>query len=194
MKTPHLTYIVLVFFFLGICNRVNADHIIGGELMYQFIEKKGQVHYYKVILHLYVDCRYGKPSAVDDDKNRPIFIHKKIIYPNKSVDYIFQQKISISNALKSVERGSEWRGCIKMLGFCVDKYIYETNLSVLDSNNMGSGFVISYETCCRGWQTNNIINPSSTGSTLFRIPKQFQSIAARPLTFCQLTLHVSIRQ
>jgi len=138
-----------------ICARANATHIVGGEITYERII--GDT--YQIKLKLYVDCFNGDPGAIASDK-----------FANFAV-FDADSGYLINSLCQSVGRNLPVRvsktnyNCIKISpNACVDAYEYVTTM-VLPPRK--SGYIISYQRCCRNNTIVNIINPLSTGENIW---------------------------
>ncbi len=143
-----------------------ASHIAGGEFSYTYIGKltSNQLKY-RIRFTLYQDCKNGTPAAIKDDNPATFTIFKK------STSSILNTQII--NASVSGQK----------LGYGVDPYCYDNlpalclqktvfNFDVLlpaesSSDFDPSGYVISYQRCCRNGVISNISNPGVLGSTFY---------------------------
>jgi PKD repeat protein len=136
-------------------NYAHATHIVGGELTYR--RANGDV--YEIKLKLYVDCAFGDPAAVASDEfaNLGVF--------DADTGYL------IRSVSQSVRRNAPVRvsktnyNCIKISpNACVDAYEYVTTM-ILPPRK--SGYIISFQRCCRNNTILNLVNPLSTGENIW---------------------------
>ena len=63
MRFRLLHWLVILVF--GLFQKVDATHIVGGEMTYTYLGN----NQYKLRLDLYIDCINGNPQAVESDRN-----------------------------------------------------------------------------------------------------------------------------
>ncbi len=147
----------------------SATHIVGGEIMYKFLNSNQFNANYRVTLYLYVDCINGQENAIETDKDGYINIYSKNLNNDFNPFDLYTSASSHNGYQLSQSRTGPIRvsdvnyKCIKTKpNACVDKYTYTIDISVPVNDG---GYVISFERCCRNNSINNIINPQSTGAT-----------------------------
>ncbi len=138
-----------------LCSHAEATHIVGGELTYE--HQGGNTYWVK--LKLYVDCWNGDKGAIASDQ-----------FANFSV-FDGDSGYLLPNLCKSVLRNSPVRvsktnyNCIKISpDACVDAYEYVTAMELPPRK---TGYIISFQRCCRNSSILNIINPLATGENIW---------------------------
>lgn len=136
-----------------------GSHIVGGEMYYAYTGTTGSNTNYRVTFYLFVDCKNGSTSSIDQDKNAYLNV-----FTTGSSKYTLYKTYALTNARTGPVRVSDFKySCLKNKpDVCVDKYTYTVDVSLPPSAN---GYVLSYERCCRNSTTVNIQNPGSTGAT-----------------------------
>jgi gliding motility-associated-like protein len=148
-----------------------ATHIVGGEIMYNFVSTNNFTVKYKVSLYLYVDCINGTDAAIKADQDG--FLHvfsfdkqtgQYHLYDNNRNFYPLRGSRSDPKTVSDLNYK-----CIKTKpNACVDKYTFTINIEVPVNDG---GYVIAFERCCRNNTINNIFNPQSSGATYWtKIP------------------------
>lgn len=160
-----------VLFFIILSIGVRASHIVGGEITYKYISKamNGSVTY-KVNLSLYLDCLDGTPGSIASDAKNTINVfdaQTRAYLPSLGKNVTRQNAVRVSlNTYK----------CLKNTPtVCVDMYVYEVDM-VLPKRS--SGYVLTFERCCRNIIITNIINPGTTGATYWTEIKPEANIGA----------------
>ncbi|MEZ4804007.1 MAG: gliding motility-associated C-terminal domain-containing protein [Bacteroidia bacterium] len=148
--------LLLLIFSAVLLFNAEATHIVGGEIMYEFQSENTFNKIYKIKLFLYIDCINGSDGAIASDIDGLINVFNA------------KNEVLLTNLCKTVRRNSPTRvsdvnySCIKTTpNACVDKYVYETTISLPKNGN----FIISFERCCRNNTISNIVAPESTGAT-----------------------------
>lgn len=149
---------LLFALFCSISLIANASHIVGGEMTYKYISKasNGDVTY-TVKLSLYLDCKNGDPGAIQTDASGFINVF------DAQTGALLKNLCKTVNRQNAIKVSDNAYKCIKNKPvLCVDLYVYETNI-VLPKRN--SGYVITFERCCRNNTISNLSNPGTTGAT-----------------------------
>lgn len=146
----------LICFLLLVSLGARATHIVGGEIMYQYLNSSGGNVNYRVTLYLYIDCINGSEEAISQDLDGYINVFR------------VSDGALLTNLCKTVRRTGPVRvsdvnyKCIKTQpNACVDKYTYQTTVTLPQNGK----YILSFERCCRNNSIKNIINPESTGAT-----------------------------
>ncbi len=165
MKNPKRTYYRSLFiglFALGLfySQPVQATHIIGGELAYEYLGNNE----YRVILTLYRNCQESTPSNpvanIDPFSYIDIFDENGNQWPGispstKTLDLIDSSVDTIPNNIAGDP-------CLFVpTSVCVESARYEGVIKVEGSG----GFYVVYQRCCRNADILNIINPTFAGAT-----------------------------
>jgi len=149
---------IFLFLLINVSVYVYSSHVVGGEMTYRYISKASNEDItYRVKLSLYIDCLNGNADAITTDRTA---------YLN-----VFDAKTGalIKSLCKKITSQSPVRvsenqySCIKNKPtVCVDMYVYEADF-VLPKRS--SGYIISFERCCRNNVISNIFDPGNTGAT-----------------------------
>lgn len=125
-----------------------ATHIVGGEMNYECLGNDE----YRVSLKIYRDCDTGVPWF-----DNPIVIG---VFDAQTNSYL--KSISINLDQNSNDTVSSYYpdSCSN---FCVHTTTYIATTTLPFSN---SGYILSYQRCCRSQDIINIVNPSDAGMTI----------------------------
>jgi gliding motility-associated-like protein len=151
---------VLLMLVVLAAGRLYASHIVGGEMMYQYIGTSKGLNQYRINLFLFVDCNNGNPKSIEDDKQAYLNVFEK----NNNGTYTIYDSRQLSNARSGPETVSDVKySCIvNKPDVCVNKYTFTVDL-YLPANE--AGYVVTFERCCRNNSINNIYNAENTGAT-----------------------------
>jgi gliding motility-associated-like protein len=170
-----LKRVVLILLFTSVL-KLNATHIVGGEIMYKLLNNTSTTVNYEVTMYLYIDCINGNSGAIDIDKDGffNVYTYNKTtniytLYTN------FGQYFPLNTSRTGPVRVSDVNyNCIKTKpNACVDKYTFKRTVSLPINTD---GYFISFERCCRNNTITNIVNPQSTGATYWTKIPGFLSI------------------
>lgn len=168
----------LILFLLVISSfQAKASHIVGGEIYYDYLGSNT----YRFYIALYRDCA-STGAAYDIPLPLSVFTGSGIRISNENVPF------PGSNILPIVFNNP----CITApTGICTERAIYTTVLVLPPSV---SGYIVSYQRCCRGPNITNLTNPDDTGLTIKAIippgaQNQYINSSARfvnypPLVIC----------
>jgi hypothetical protein len=153
MKTNFLKSLILILTFL-ICQQSSllASHIVGGELNYECLGNNE----YRISLKIYRDCQNGNPGAYFDN---PVVIG---IFDAQTNNYKGDILINLDPNSNDTISSYYADSCINP-SFCVHTTTYSTT-TILPVTS--SGYILSYQRCCRANTIANITNPNATGMTL----------------------------
>jgi len=139
---PFLVFMLLTF-------EVNASHIIGGDIYYDYLGN----NQYRFYLTLYRDCA-SNGAAYDDPLQLAIYNGNGTLFQNVNVPFPGSTPVPLNfNNPCATAPG----------GICVEKATY---IVVVTLPPTPLGYDISYQRCCRGPNITNLINPDDTGITL----------------------------
>ncbi|MCX7728697.1 MAG: PKD domain-containing protein [Bacteroidia bacterium] len=139
----------LILFLLVICSlKIQATHIVGGEIYYDYLGG-GQ---YKITLKIYRDCYNGIPP-LDNPAHIDIFDKNGNVIKSRNVALL-----SISNIPSSINNSC----IIPPDNVCVQEGIYEFTETLPP---IPGGYYIVYQRCCRNHTILNIVNPGGIGAT-----------------------------
>lgn len=155
-----------IWFLLCLTLKLNATHIVGGEIMYKFLNKNNNTINYRITLFLYIDCDNGTSGAIASDVEG-FFNVFEVKTGNQFTRYQSYQLTNARTGPQTVAINNY--KCIKNApNLCVDKYTYTMDISVPENS---LGYVVTFERCCRNNTITNIITPESTGATYWtKIP------------------------
>ena len=138
---------VLVAFFAGISS-IQASHLAGGDIQYEYVSSSGNQHTYKIYVRLYRD-----QSGITMPTSISVSVCAQQ-YPTQSVT-CNQQAGSGTVAPTLFDCVSQANA-----GVTIEVYYYEGTV-VLGGN--APDWIFSYTNCCRNPAIDNITNPSSMG-------------------------------
>lgn len=147
-------FALFIFVFLAI-QRMDATHIVGGELTYKHLID----FTYQVKLKLYVDCFNGSPAAIAQDQYAKI-----VFFDGDSGTYLPDL---CQNVLRSapVRVSKTNYNCIKIApDACVDAYEYVVNVYLPPRTG---GYFMSFQRCCRNGTIVNLVNPLTIGENIW---------------------------
>ena len=145
---------IFLFIFLATLYRLNANHIVGGEIEMIHIGAENSFTY-RVKLIQYFDCAQTANPGPDDLISYTIFRKSDGQAMRNGTMFITNQEfVPYTNP-----------DCA--LGFlCTLKVEYSHEITLdPDDFNDPDGYVIVWERCCRNWSTKNLVNPGWNGMT-----------------------------
>lgn len=126
-----------------------ASHIVGGEIYYDYLGS----NMYRFYIAIYRDCA-STGAAYDSPLPLSVFTGNGTRVSNHDVSF------PGSTVLPIVFNNP----CITApTGICTERAIYTIVLNLPPS---ASGYIVSYQRCCRGPNITNLISPDDTGLTL----------------------------
>ncbi len=150
--------IVLAILLAGLMQKASASHIVGGEVMYQYLSTSNGFKNYRVTMYLYIDCVNGNLDAIASDYESFFNVFRM---SNQSLQTNLCKTVTRTGPVTVSDLNYK---CIKNKpNACVDKYTYTTTMSL----PINTRYLISFERCCRNKTINNIVSPESTGATYF---------------------------
>jgi gliding motility-associated-like protein len=165
MRKPGL----ILFIFFLFCQEANANHITGGEMYYTLTSQNGNQYTYHVTLKLYRDC-FSTGAPLDMTAAIAIFNRSSnsLVWSDNAIprSQIVQLQISAPNP------------CITnppQVCYQVGYYEFDVTLP-----GIASGYLISYQRCCRIVGINNLINSSTVGATYTAEIPGNSSVASGP--------------
>ncbi len=146
-------FLLLVLFTTLIITKINATHIVGGELTYRCLNHNDL---YEITLTIYRDCIHAQ-AEFDDPACVGVYSNSTgILYKTLNIPYIINA--GNPDTIQSPP-------CVFTdEPVCVERYIYKDTLTL--PLNVG-GYLISYQRCCRNETLKNIIDPLKTGTTFY---------------------------
>jgi len=153
---------LLLFLFLLPVARLQARHLIGGNLTYRCLGNGD----YAFTLKVYRDCNCTNCAALDEIAQIGIYRCNG----DADCSRLTQQQTYARLAIRLTSRrnvGQPDYPCLIPPNICVEEGIYEFRLSSynvrLPAGN--TSYHVGYQRCCRNNTITNIINPDQVGST-----------------------------
>ena len=151
--------------------RADGSHIVGGEVTYQFLyDSVGSgthlnYYMYKVNVIIYEDCLNGQPLAIQQDN--PAWI---AVYYGSGA--LFEMDTGDNPGGKGIQYASSIQVPANFSNACVTKIpatclLKKTFTKIYALPASATGYVVSYQRCCRNGATVNIVDPSNNGATYF---------------------------
>lgn len=144
-----MKYLVIILLLAGVVLPAKASHIVGGDMYYDCLGGTT----YRITVRLYRDCL---SDGADFDANLPITVfngdnvqieHFTIPFPGSTV-----LDVLLDNP------------CITLPSdICVQEAIYSQVVTLPASS---TGYILSYQRCCRGPEVTNLSDPGEQGLTL----------------------------
>ena len=138
---------------------VLASHIVGGEVTYRYIGSTAFANKYEIRLVIYEDCINGQPDAIQMDN--PAYL---AAYDLGNLGLVaFDTNINFSESVNVPANFSN--ACVSNIPeVCLLRktFIKQFYLPFNDS-----GYIISYQRCCRNGQIANVVDPGDRGATYF---------------------------
>ncbi len=151
-----MKYFLLLFLVFGTYATVNAKHITGGEVIYDFVSSSASGKTYSITLRLFRD-NLGGGAAMPPSVGLRIFNNDNNAQygPDLSVGLTLQQPVNIVSQPPCLTNSP-------LFDYSIGLYNFEVTLP-----NNSTGFTISYQTCCRVQNIDNIGNGANgqVGST-----------------------------
>lgn len=141
------TRIILLLGVLLITSEAFATHIVGGSIHYTCIGNDS----FDITLTVYTDCRLGQ---ADYDKFAAIGVF------NDDGQYIKTVYIPFSNKIDTLEQSDPCFQSIPEICYRVSQYRMKIYLP-----DVGTGYYLTYQRCCRNATIVNILDPLNTGAS-----------------------------
>lgn len=164
MKRP------LFFIFLVLNFKLIATHIVGGEMIYDYLGNDN----YRITLKIYRDCASGT-AAFDGVGNGPSAL-PAVLTVIESLNSFNSYTVDIGAPVVTAIPPTINNPCIKTpTNICVEEGIYTYTLTLPPK---GGGYYIVYQRCCRNNSVLNLLNSGNQGSTYYtKIPGPEEAIA-----------------
>ena len=152
-------------------NTARASHIVGGEVTYIYLSDSIGAsnhiayHRYQVNVIIYEDCLNGQPLAIAQDNPAwlGVFEGTGAIFEMDTGDNPGGKGIQFASSVQLPANFSN--SCVtKIPTTCLIKKTF-TKIYALPLN--ATGYIVSYQRCCRNGATINITDPANNGATYF---------------------------
>jgi len=140
---------LLILLFIGSFFHVQAAHIIGGEVHYNYLGNDQ----YEIVFELYRDCN-GPGAAFDNPMGYTVFNADNSIYSEYFVTPLSIDQLPIVYDDPCVTPPDD---------ICVERGIYIDTITLPMTPN---GYYVSYQRCCWTAAIMNILNPGDWGLTI----------------------------
>jgi gliding motility-associated-like protein len=140
----------ILFLLLIFCSfQVNASHIIGGDIYYDYLGN----NQYKFYITLYRDCN-STGAQYDDPMKLTVYKADGSLFLNLDVPFPGSNYVPIpfNNPCATPPNN-----------LCVERAVYTITLNLPP---IPGGYNVSYQRCCRGPNITNLVSPDDTGLTL----------------------------
>lgn len=137
-------------FILSTCFSVQASHIVGGDIYYDYLGN----NQYRIHVSVFRDCL---SAGADFDSPLPLgifFNSNNNLYQSINIPYTGKTMVPVTFNNPCV---------IPPTNICTENAIYTTVVTLPPNSG---GYRVAYVRCCRGPNINNINNPEDTGLTL----------------------------
>lgn len=147
---------ILVFLFVSMLQTTGkSNHIIGGELYYDYLGSNK----YRVTLKIYRDCDIKTNPNFDGFFDTP----KALLSVMDSLGNQITQ-VDLGLPVVTTVQGSINNPCIKTNVPCVEEGIYTTTVTLPP---LAGGYYLVYQRCCRNAGIDNLFSSNSQGSSYF---------------------------
>lgn len=157
MKTVNKYYFLWVVL-LSLPAILQAKHLVGGSLTYQFLASYPDgTNEYRVKIELYRDCL---PGNTDFDVNTDM----KVSAFRGDAGNAYVKDIGVFMTSRSFLPITSNNPCVPApTGICYERAIYEGNVRL---PRIAAGYYITWGRCCRNVTIANIVDPGNTGMAL----------------------------
>ncbi|MBI3509363.1 MAG: PKD domain-containing protein [Bacteroidetes bacterium] len=141
---------LFILFFLPLFSF--ATHVVGGTIMYRSLGGSS----YEVTLRLYRNCSSGNPTLPNTVTIQVRDVNGNLFSPDKSITTSLDSTVPVPSYLPA---------CISNPGLCYEEGCYTQIVNNFPAQP--GGYHLYFQYCCRPTNTINIINPLSTGMSLY---------------------------
>ena len=166
-------FILTALLLLPFCKAI-ASHIVGGEVTYTYIGSVAGGNKYDIYLTIYEDCQNGSPGAIPFDNPAFIAVYDlshitSLAAPSVNPQYpgyaICDSTVEFTSSINVPANFNN--ACVENVPeVCLIKKVFKKTF-ILPLNS--SGYVVTYQRCCRNAQIININDPGGAGATYFCI-------------------------
>jgi gliding motility-associated-like protein len=163
---PYIIRNILVLVLSLLYYPCSASHIVGGEFTYKYVGSTGSGYKYELKLTIYEDCLNAKEGVIGGD-DPGLFAVYSVAGGSVplSVDTIASaESDSVPSNFNNACITNPPRLCLLKRTFVID-YTFSPS---------SSGYIITYQKCCRNAAIANIANAGGTGSTYFCVIPPFR--------------------
>ena len=146
-------YLFIAFLFLGF--KSQANHIAGGEMIYDYLGNNN----YKITLKIYRDCKSGNPQFDGILVGLPALL--SVVDGNGTPVGIYDLGLPAVTKIPPTVNSP----CISAPNnICIEEGAYTYTLNLPPKTG---GYYVVYQRCCRNSTALNIVTPGITGSTYY---------------------------
>lgn len=150
---------LIIFITLGFnLTVVSASHIVGGEMTYRCMGNGT----FEITLTIYRDCFFGNPQADFDDPAWIGVFQNGGLAPGVSDNGIIT--VAPPAPFDTLRQILTSDCFVQGDPVCVERAIHTTTVQLPYSD---SGYILSYQRCCRNETIRNIIDPDQTGANIW---------------------------
>lgn len=152
-----LNFVLLLALSFNITTSVQATHIVGGELYYNYLGN----NQYEIIFDYYIDCLNGHPPVIAEDSVAWFGVYDGLT--NERIEELDQ----LTSRMSPIRVSDVNYNCIiTKPNACVDKYQYRFTIELPPKEG---GYIIVHQRCCRNGTINNLVDPWKQGSSYFTV-------------------------
>ena len=149
--TNTCTILAITFLIIFFSTKINATHIVGGDLSYECLGN----NQYRITMKVYRDCFAGQAN-LDPQARIRIYTGPNGNTPAGPTTFV---GLDLRNNIPPVISNP----CLMPPNnICVEEGIYQQTFNLPFNPN---GYHISYQRCCRNNSISNIFAPQSSGAT-----------------------------
>ncbi len=149
-------------------SNVFASHIVGGEITYAYlgdtVKAAGTFHKYQVSLSIYEDCLNGQTSAIAQDNPAWLGVFDGM---GNVIELDTGDNIGYGIPYSSSESVPLYLSATCVSNIPATCLLKKTFIKTYYLAPNSSGYVVSYQRCCRNAAIVNVSDPGSEGSTYF---------------------------
>ena len=135
----------------------HASHIVGGEVTYAYLGDSGIYSKYRISISIYEDCQNGQPAAIAQDNPAYVGIYGASDNPFITDSIFYSSSISVPSSINTA--------CGSSAAPLVTCLIKKTFIKTYALPANTTGYLVSYQRCCRNASIANIVDPGDNGCT-----------------------------
>jgi hypothetical protein len=132
-----------------------ASHIVGGEVTYAYLGDSGIYNKYRISISIYEDCQNGQPAAIAQDNPAYVGIYGASANPFITDSIFYSSSISVPSSINTA--------CGSSAAPLVTCLIKKTFIKTYALPANTTGYLVSYQRCCRNASIANIADPGDNG-------------------------------